>query len=195
MTQDKNMRKISVFNHVTVDGFFAGPKGEIDWFKVIPKDEEWDKYTHTRSQSGPTLIFGHTTYELMKSFWPTPIGIRSDPDMARVMNSSPKIVFSKKLRRVKEGPHWKNIRLFPDIRPEEIRQLKEKEDMLILGSGAVVRQFANLGLIDEYNLVVVPLVLGTGKPLFKGVKQANLKLLEVKAFKNGIALLRYQPIK
>ncbi len=189
------MRKITVFNHVTVDGFFAGPNGEIDWFKVIKKDDEWDKYTHEQSKSGSTLMFGHTTYEMMKSYWPTPDAIRNDPDMAKVVNNSPKIVFSKSLQRVEEGPNWKNITLFHEIKQEEILKLKEEADMTILGSGAIVQQFANLNLIDEYALVVVPVILGAGKPLFKDVKNMNLKLLEARAFKNGIVLLRYQPMR
>jgi dihydrofolate reductase len=115
--------------------------------------------------------------------------------MARVMNTSPKIVFSKTLRSVEEGPNWKNIRILDEIRPKEILKLKEKEDITILGSGTIVQQLANLGLIDEYNLVVVPIILGVGKPLFKDVKKTNLKLLEARTFKNGIVLLRYQPIR
>ena len=190
------MRKTSVFIHVTVDGFFAGPNGEIDWFKVIKKDDEWDKYTHDQSsRSGNTLIFGHTTYEMMKTYWPTADAIKNDPIMARVVNNSPKIVFSKMLQSVEEGKNWKNIRLFNEIRREEIVNLKEQEgkDFTILGSGTIVQQFANLGLIDEYQLVIVPIVLGAGKPLFKDVKKTNLKLLEARAFKNGIVLLKYRP--
>ncbi len=189
------MRKIAVFNHVTIDGFFAGPSGEIDWFKVIKKDDEWEKYTHGQTKSGSALIFGHTTYEVMKSYWPTPDAIKNDPDMAKVMNNSPKIVFSKTLQSVEEGPDWKNIRILNEIRKEEILKLKEKEDIMIMGSGTIVQQLANLDLIDEYSLVVVPIILGVGKPLFKDVKKMNLKLLEARAFKNGIVLLRYQPIR
>jgi dihydrofolate reductase len=189
------MRKISVFNHVTVDGFFAGPDGEIDWFKVIKKDSEWDKFTHEQSRSGGTLMFGHTTYEMMKGYWPTLDALKNDPYMAEVVNNSPKIVFSKTLKNVEEGPHWKNIMLFHEIKPEEIIKMKEREggDITILGSGTIVQQLANLGLVDEYGLVVVPIMLGAGKSLFKDVQETNLKLLEARAFKNGIVVLRYQP--
>ncbi len=189
------MKKITVFNHVTVDGFFAGPHGEIDWFMLIKIDDEWNKYTHRQSKSGNTLIFGHTTYEMMKSYWPTPDAIKNDPNMAKVVNNSPKIVFSKTLQSVEEGPNWKNITLFHEIKPEEILKLKEERDMTILGSGTIVQQFVNLNLIDEYALVVVPVILGAGKPLFKEVKNMNLKLHEARAFKNGIVLLRYQPMR
>lgn len=189
------MKKISVFNHITVDGFFAGSHDEIDWFQSV-HDDEWKRYAEKHaSLAQNTLMFGHTTYEMMKSFWPTPIAMQMDPVMAGVMNSGPKIVFSKTLSGSQEGPIWKNVRIFHDIHPEEIAKLKEKENITILGSGTVVQQLATLGLIDEYNLVVVPVILGTGKPLFKDVKRMNLKLQEARAFKNGIVLLKYTPAR
>src|SRR2546422_9314236 len=104
------MKKISVFDHVSIDGFFAGPNGEIDWFKSIEKDDDFEAFTHESAKSESTLVFGRTTYEMMKGFWPTPEAIKMDPDMAKVMDESPKIVFSKTLQRVEEGPNWKNIR-------------------------------------------------------------------------------------
>lgn len=189
------MGKITVFIHMTADGFFAGPNGEIDWFKLIQKDDEWDAYTHKQAKSGNTLIFGHTTYELMKMFWPTPEAIKADPDMARVLNYNPKIVFSKTLHSVEEMPNWKNIKLLHEIKPEEIQKLKIERDMTLLGSGTIVQQFANLDLIDEYSLVVVPVILGSGKSLFKDVKKMKLKLLETRTFKNGFVLFRYQPVR
>ncbi len=82
-----------------------------------------------------------------------------------------------------------------EIKPEEILKLKEKEDITIIGSGTIVLQLANLDLIDEYHLAVVPVILGIGKPLFKDVKKMDLKLLEARSFKNGIVSLRYQPTR
>ncbi len=138
-------------------------------------------------------MFGHTTYEMMKSYWPTPDAIKNDPGMAEVVNNNPKIVFSKTLESAEEGPNWKNIRILNEMRPEEILKLKEKEDITIIGSGTIVQQLANLDLIDEYGLVVVPVILGAGKPLFKDVKKTKLKLLEARAFKNGVVVLKYRP--
>ncbi len=186
------MNQISVFNHVTIDGFFAGPKGEIDWFQAV-HDDEWNRYAQEHADlSRNTLMFGHTTYRMMKSWWPTPAAMQMNPPMAEVMNNSPKIVFSKRLKSAKDEPNWKNIRVFPHIDLDEIRTLKRKESITILGSGSIVQQLANLGLIDEYSLVVVPIILGRGKPLFKGVNITNLKLVEERSFRNGIVLLRYQ---
>ena len=106
-----------------------------------------------------------------------------------------KIVFSRTLQHVEEGPHWKNMRLFHEIKPEAILELRDQSGpgLTILGSGSIVQQFANLGLIDEYALVVIPVVLGAGKALFKDVKQTGLKLLEARSFKNGVVWLRYRP--
>jgi len=186
------MKKISVFNHVTIDGFFAGPKGEIDWFQAV-HDDEWNRYAQEHADlSRNTLMFGHTTYSMMKSWWPTPTAMQMDPHMAEVMNNSPKIVFSKRLKSAKGEPNWKNIRVFHHIYLDEIRTLKRKENITILGSGTIVQQLGNLRLIDEYSLVVVPIILGRGKPLFKGVDRTNLKLVEERVFRNGIVLLRYQ---
>ncbi len=113
--------------------------------------------------------------------------------LTEVMNNSSKIVFSKTLQDVEEGSHWKNIKLLHEIQSEEIVKLKEQEgkDMTILGSGTIVQQLSNLGLVDEYGLLVIPVILGAGKYLFKDVKKTSLNLLEARSFKNGIVWLRY----
>ncbi len=178
------MKKISVFNHVTIDGFFAGANGETDWFKSVKKDIVWDEYSHTQARSGNTLLFGHTTYEMMKSYWPTKEAIHHDHDIATVMNSGPNI---------EDSPNWENVKVMHEINVNEILKLKEEEDMTILGSGSIVQQFAKLNLIDEYYLIVVPISLGKGKPLFKDIDKLELDLLEARSFKNGLVLLRYQP--
>ena len=191
------MSQLSVFLHVTLDGLFAGPNGEIDWFKAIKDDPEYDAFTHGQSEAGSTLIFGRTTYEMMKSWWPTPAAIASDPQMAAVVNNSPKLVFSRKLTTVEEGPNWKNVTLLHEIDPAAIGKMKSNgnSDFTILGSGSIVRQFANAGLIDEYSLVIVPILLGRGKLLFEGISGTGLDLVESRSFANGLAFLRYRPVR
>jgi dihydrofolate reductase len=188
------MSTIGVFNHVTVDGMFAGPNGEIDWFKAIGQDDEYDRYTHQQSQGGSALLFGRKTYEMMKSFWPTEEAIKSDPGMAETMNSSRKIVASRSLARVEEGPNWKNVELVREIDRDQLLKLKKSADITILGSGSIVQQLANLGLIDSYQLMVVPIVLGAGQPLFKDVETTNLSLVESRGFKNGLVMVNYRPV-
>jgi dihydrofolate reductase len=187
------MKKISVFNHVTLDGYFAGVNGEIDWFKSLKKDIVWEEYSHTQARSGNTLILGRTTYDLMKSYWTSDDAIRHDRDTADAINSGPKIVFSKTIDFIEEEPNWENVRLRHKIDVDEILQIKEEEDITILGSGSIVQQFAHLNLIDEYHLIVVPVSLGKGKRIFKDIEKMELDLLEARSFKNGLVLLRYQP--
>jgi len=133
--KNKHEKIISAFIYVTVDGFFAGPRGEINWFKSIKHDEGYYSYTHVQASSDHILLFGRTTYDMMKSYWPTLEAMENDPVMAEAVNNNTKIVFSKTLQSVEEGPDWKNIRLFKDINPAEIIRLKEKEgqDITILG--------------------------------------------------------------
>ncbi len=190
------MRKISVFNYVTLDGFFAGPMGEIDWFKSIKKDKQFDKETHEQAKSGGTVLLGRTTYEMMKSYWPTPEAMRNDPEMAKVMDNDEKIVFSRKLESVEEGPNWKNVTLLKEITKENITKLKKQKgkDITIIGSGTIVRQLTDLGMIDEYQLMVVPVVLGAGKSFFTNARQMDMELVEGKLYKNGVVMLRYKPI-
>ena len=189
------MRKIIVFNLITVDGYFAGPKGEIDWHNY---DEEMGAFSIEQMQTLGALMFGETTYELMASYWVTEEGIKGEPVVAGIMSSIPKIVFSEKLKEVADGPVWKNVSVFNEIKKEEIIRLKEKEgkDVAIFGSGTIVQQLTELGLIDEYRLVVNPLILGEGKPLFANLKgRHDLTLINTKVFKNGNVLLYYVPTK
>jgi dihydrofolate reductase len=135
--------KISVFIHISLDGFFAGSNDEIDWFKIIKKDPEWEKHTYRESHPGSTLLFGATTYKMMKSYWLTDAAIQSDPHMAKVMNESPKIVISKTLNGVKDEGNWKNVTIIRDLNHDTITKLKEGEwggtgVVTILGSRSII---------------------------------------------------------
>src|SRR5262245_15741479 len=187
--------KMTVFDHVSVDGYFAGPHGEIDWFKSIRPDPEYEAFTHQESQGDSTLVFGRNTYEMMKSWWPTPQAIQADPHMAKVVNHSPKLAFSHTPKTVEEGPNWKNVELLHEIDPAALRKRKKesKNGFTILGSGSIVQQFLNQDLIDECTLVIVPVVLGAGKPLFQDVRKESLQLSESRSFKNGLVVLTYTP--
>lgn len=194
------MRKIVVFNLISLDGFFAGEDGNIDWHNV---DDEFNKFAVEQTQTFGAIIFGKTTYKLFEEFWP---GAVNDPKMspedreiAKTIDDMEKIVFSKSLQEVT----WKNSKLFHDIDPEEVRKWKSHstspgsndKDMVIFGSGTIVQQFVNLGLIDEYRLLVNPIILGKGKPMFKDVEQVKLKLINTRTFGNGNVLFTYEPVK
>jgi dihydrofolate reductase len=181
------MRKVIVSNYVSLDGFIEGPNREIDWFVW---DEEMAKYAIDLLDSMDTILFGRVTYELMASYWPT--ATNQDPIITDAMNNLPKIVFSKTL----EKAEWKNSRLVREVIPGEILRMKQQpgKNMVIFGSASIVSTFTQLGLIDEYRLIVNPVVLGSGKPLFKDIKERiNLKLLKTKTFNCGNVILYYQP--
>ncbi|MGB7291453.1 MAG: dihydrofolate reductase family protein [Thermodesulfobacteriota bacterium] len=183
------MRKIIVSNNVTLDGFFAGPNGELDW-KVW--DDEIAQYAKDQSASTDTILFGRVTYELMSSYWPTPAANSQDPVILAFMNNSHKIVFSKTLARA----DWKNTEVVKDINAKEILRMKQEpgKDMIVFGSGSVVSALSQHGLIDDYRIFVTPVVLGRGKRLFQGIMvRMNLKLLDTKRFNNGVVLLHYKP--
>jgi dihydrofolate reductase len=187
------MRKVIVSMMVTLDGFFAGPNGEIDWHVV---DEEFNAYASDLLDSVDTILFGRVTYQHMASYWPSPLAIRNDPIIAGKMNQLSKIVFSRTLDKVEWG-NWNNARLVKENIAQEITAMKQKpgKDMVILGSGSIVSTFARLGLIDEYRIIVNPVVLGDGMPLFKGVHdRMHLKLVRTRPFRSGNVLLVYAPV-
>jgi dihydrofolate reductase len=186
------MRKLVVFNQVTMDGYFVDRKGDMSWAHRETRDEEWYSFVQENASGGGVLVFGRITYELMASYWPTPMASQNDPVVARRMNEMPKIVFSRTLDRVS----WANTRLVRGGVAEEVRKLKgeQGDGMAIMGSGTIVSQLAPEGLIDEYQIVIIPVVLGSGRTMFDGVRnRLNLKLTKTRAFGNGSVLLCYQP--
>ena len=183
------MRRVTVFNLMTLDGYIAGQGGDISWHNV---DEEFQELANAASNSGNTLLFGRVTYELMVGFWPTAEAIRTDPIVAAGMNKAEKIVFSRTLQKA----DWNNTRLVKDDMLAEVRRLKQQsgKDLTILGSGSIVSQLAQEGLIDEYQVLLNPVVIGKGKTMFDGMREKlTLKLVKTRIFKNGNILLSYEP--
>ncbi len=186
------MRKLVMFNRMSLDGFFAGPNGEIDWFI---NDPEVDQALHQMMQPD-TLLMGRVTYELFVSFWPhvgndpnVPEGVRQ---MAAELNQMTKLVFSRTLAEVT----WVNTQLGHGDVVQQVEAIKEGTgaDITIFGSGSIVQQLADARLIDEYLVVVTPVILGQGKPLFLDVNQLSLQLLKAKSFVSGNILLHYRQI-
>lgn len=185
------MRKVILFNMVTLEGFFEGPNREIDWHHV---DKEFNDFAIDQLNSADSLLFGRVTYEMMASYWPTPAATANDPIVAGKMNALPKFVFSRTLKKAE----WNNTKLVKENIAEEISKLKQQpgKDLLLFGSADMASTLTQLGLIDEYRIMVNPVVLGSGKPLFKGIKdRLELRLVNTKTFGNGNVLLYYQPAK
>jgi dihydrofolate reductase len=188
------MRNIIVFNLITIDGYFAGPNGELDWHNY---DEEVGAFSIEQMKTLGGLIFGRTTYELMAGYWPTDEGMKSEPVVAEIMNAIPKTVFSTTLSDIPDAPHWKNVTVRQSIDPEQIQAMKAQagKDLAIFGSGTIVQQLTNLGLIDEYRIMVNPVILGKGKLLFAGVDQKHrLQRIRTREFSNGNVLIYYSPV-
>lgn len=185
------MRKIYAFNLITLDGFFEGPNRDISWHNV---DDEFNEFAIEQLSAADLLMFGRVTYELMASYWPTEPALKNDPIVAGKMNSLPKIVFSRTLK----AAAWNNTRLVKEHIPEEVASLKKQpgKDILVFGSANLLSTLVHEGLVDEFRIIINPILLGNGTPLFKDVQnKMNLKLLKTKTFRSGNVLLYYQPIK
>ena len=186
------MRKLVVFNHVSLDGYFVDVNGDMSWAKADHQDAEWNAFVAENASGGGVLVFGRITYELMAGFWPTPFAMETMPIVAEGMNSMAKVVFSRTL----DQASWNNTKLVKGDMVAEVREMKKEpgDGMVILGSGSIVSQLAPEGLIDEYQVVVNPVVLGKGRTMFDGVKEKlNLKLTKTRAFGNGNVFLCYEP--
>ena len=185
------MRKVIAFEQVSLDGFFVDGKGDMSW--AHKRDPEWIAFAGSNASGDGALLFGRVTYEMMASFWPTPLAMQSMPAVAEGMNRMPKIVFSRTL----EKASWTNTTLVKGDPAAHVRKLKQEPgpDLVILGSGSIVSQLAEARLIDELQIVVNPIVLGKGRTLFGGVKEKiGLKRTQSRAFGNGNVVLSYEPM-
>ncbi|HVU55423.1 MAG TPA: dihydrofolate reductase family protein [Puia sp.] len=184
------MRKLVVFNFLTLNGYFEGSGGDISWHR---SGEEESKFAGESVGQGGILLFGRVTYEHMVAYWPTPMAMQQHPAVAKGMNKAEKIVFSRTLKQ----SDWENTTVIDGDLAKEVRRLKEMpgNDMCLLGSGSILTQLADAGLIDEYQFMVDPVALGAGTPAFKGLKKKlDLQLVSHRVFQSGIILLNYRPL-
>ncbi|HYS73570.1 MAG TPA: dihydrofolate reductase family protein [Thermoplasmata archaeon] len=179
------MRKLIMWNLVTLDGFFEGRKSwDIDWHNSV-WGEELERFSTEQSKSIGMLLFGRVTYEGMASFWSKEKG-----EIADFMNTVSKVVFSRTLK----DAAWNNSRLVKGNAEEEVAKLKKQpgKDLFIFGSANLSATLMQKGLIDEYRLCLAPVVLGGGNPLFKeSAERLNLKLVESRPLKSGGVILYY----
>ncbi len=182
---------------MSLDGFVAGPKGELDWFvhEGFMMGTEFGDHARSQISSVDSILLGRRTYEEFVSYWPT--ATDNDPVITERINNLPKVVFSRTLDRVGWGK-WNNARLVRDDAPEEVRRMKEQpgRDLVIFGSAQLVSSLLKEGLIDELQIFIQPVLLGGGTPEFKDLKERyHLKLTRVAQFKIGAVGLFYQPVK
>jgi dihydrofolate reductase len=189
------MRKVILQMMFSLDGFIDGPNGELDW---VPFDEEFQKYVnHEHSSTFDTILFGRVAYQktgkqdadVLVRLYPGPP--QDVIDWVNNLNKMTKIVFSKTLKEVGD-----NAWIISEDLEEEVNRMKQQpgKDMQLIGGPGLVSTFIRLGLIDEYRIMVAPVILGGGKPLFKGISdKVKLKLLRTKTFASGLVILYYQP--
>jgi dihydrofolate reductase len=188
------MRRLIVFDNISLDGYFVDANASMAWARSTQPDPDWDAFMVANSTSRAVLVFGRVTYDLMASFWPTPMAAKDFAVAAAGMNAAQKMVFS----RTMDKASWNNTRVVKTDPVAEMRKLKSEpgDDLCILGSGNIVAQLAPEELIDEYLIAVAPVVLGKGRTLFEGVtKHLPMKLTKSRAFANGHVLLCYEPIR
>jgi dihydrofolate reductase len=195
------MRKIIMFNHVSPDGAFAAPDGGLDW--SVPDSKLEADSVQGMSGHG-AMLFGRKTYEMFEAFWPKALdgsntardphdkdrrteGIRA---MAEWLDAAEKWVFSTTRKSVT----WNNSHLLPAFDPKAVQELKERpgKDLMLFGSASLVSQLSEHGLIDEYQFVVSPVLLGSGRSMLgERTLRRKLKLLEAKPYPSGVVMLRY----
>jgi len=188
------MRKVFVSNLISLDGYLAGPDGDLSWFAVGP-----DFFAHVNKMmpSLGLLLFGRVTYEMMAGYWTSPEATKdNDPIVTDAMNVLPKLVASRTLKKAGWG-RWDNATVTADP-VKAVRELKAQPggDMAIFGSGGLVSTLAEAGLIDEYRMIMNPVILGEGIPMFRGMRQrVPLKLVSSDIFDKNVVMLTYHPEK
>ncbi|MDB5232463.1 MAG: bifunctional deaminase-reductase domain protein [Chitinophagaceae bacterium] len=185
------MRKIISFMHISLDGFVAGPNGEMNWIKV---DEELFDHISKRIGEGDTALYGRVTYQMMEDYWPTaadkPTASKHDIDHSKWYKKAQKLVLSKTMK----GADLTNTKIISDNLSDNINEIKQQpgEDILLFGSPTATHSLIQLNLIDGYWLFVNPIILGRGIPLFTDIKdKIKLKLLTTKQFTSGVTELNY----
>lgn len=181
------MRKIIIWNVVTLDGCFEGEKPWDLSFHNLVWGPELEALSLEQLQEADMLVFGKNTYKGMAEYWPTAEG---EGKVTALMNSIAKVVCSSSLKKAE----WSNTTIIRDG-VSELKHLKEQGDkpMYIFGSGKLAQSLMNAGVIDEIRLCVAPIVLGKGRRLFTGENATrNLKLLESRSLQNGGVILRYE---
>jgi dihydrofolate reductase len=188
------MRKIVSFMHVSLDGFVAGPNGEMDWIIV---DEEIFDYAGDRTNKADTAIYGRVTYEMMEAYWPTaadqPDASKHDIKHSAWYSNVDKVVLSRTIK----GRNIPRTEIISNNVASQILELKQAsgKEIIIFGSPSVGHLLTEKGLIDDYWLFINPVLLGQGIPMFKDIKSiARLKMLKAHAFSSGVVCLHYEKL-
>jgi len=184
------MRKVVVSTYVSLDGVFEDPAWSAPYWS-----DEAQQFAHDQLFASDALLLGRTTYEAFAASWPTEEWIEREGDFAERMNSLPKFVASTSLE---EPLEWQNSSLLEGDVAEEVHKVKDQpgQDILMYSSVELMHKLMEDDLIDEYRIWVHPVVLGSGRRLFKeGIEKTELKLVDTTTLPNGVVVLTYQPAK
>ncbi|HSN48986.1 MAG TPA: dihydrofolate reductase family protein [Flavobacterium sp.] len=186
------MRNLIFFMHTSLDGFVAGPNGEMDWIKF---DDALFDFVGTMTDQADTALYGRVTYEMMQSYWPKagekPNATKHDIAHSTWYNNVSKVVLSTTIQE--NGLH--NTKVISDHLSDNINKIKQQDgkNIIIFGSPAASQSLLNEGLVDEFWLFVNPIILGQGMPLFKDISgTTKLKLEASKTFACGVIALHYK---
>lgn len=180
------MRKLKVFESISIDGYFTDAEESVEWTHAGREDPEFAAWLGANAGSGNSLLFGRKTYEMMASYWPTSAAAQQMPAVAKGMNNATKFVVSRSLQ-----PTWENTRLLRGDLVAAVRELKADSGpaITLLGSGSVASQLGEAGLVDEYQFVILPIALGSGRTIFSDGRA--LKLLNQQVFRCGNVVVTY----
>ncbi len=182
------MRKLSCYLQLSIDGYYTSATGDMSWMHRPDDDPEFAAFVASNASGDGELLFGRKTYEMMKAFWPTPAAAQAMPAVARGMNARPKYVASRPLERA----DWQPTHVIAGDAVAGVRELKATSGpaVVTLGSGSLVAQLSEAGLVDEYQLLILPIVLGGGRAAFAG-QPRWLKHRSTRTFRNGNVFLVY----
>lgn len=183
------MRTLSVFNNISLDGYFTDARNDMSWAHGA-NDANFNAFVAGNASGDGVLVFGRITYDMMAGWWPSDMAAQAMPEVAAGMNAMTKYVFSRSMT----SADWQNTQVFNEDAVEAMRRLKAEAggSMVVLGSGSLVAQLGKAGLVDDYQVVVCPVVLGAGRTMFEGIDRRDLTLTESRAFNNGKVFLRYR---
>ena len=181
------MRRIFLLMNVTLEGYFEGPNDDLSWSK-----SKFEALSQESDRVVDTFLFGRRTFEMMRSFWPTPAGAQVHAEVARVMNETPKVVVA----HAGYEAGWQNVTVISDNVIDQIKQLKAQPggDIAIFGSNTLCVSLLPHSLIDQIHLMLSPVAIGTGTPLFQGLTQkVDFTLTNSQQFESGVVMLTYAP--
>ncbi len=181
------MRRIILLQSVSLDGYFEGPNHDLSWI-----EQDYEAFDTRGEYTIDAFLFGHRTYDLVKAFWSTDQGMQTAPEMAKSLTDNVKIVAS----RVGFEPGWNNVKVITGNVIGQIRKIKTwpGADLMMFGSNQLVVSLMEEGLVDAFQIIVRPVAIGKGTPLFAGLKKrVALDLKNVNKFKSGAVMLTYEP--